>query len=90
MYIVSNQQTFNLKFHNNHFKSSQSTIKHQVQSYIIQSTRTITKCMQQLLSYSDQENSSLGCCVIRCNCWLLHGTLYLVSIFLHFGVADTS
>ena len=64
----------NVKFHNNHFKSSQSTIKHQVQSYIMQSIRTITKCMQQLVSYSDQENSSLGCHVIRCNCWLLHGT----------------
>ena len=53
---------------------------------------TITKCMQQLLSYSTsaQENSSLGCHVIRCNSWLLHGTSYLVSVFLHFGVADTS
>ena len=56
----------------------------------MQSICIITKCMQQLLSYSDQENSSLGCRVIRCNYWLLHGTLYLVSVFLHFGVADTS
>ena len=52
----------------------------------MQSICTITKCMQQLLNYGDQENSSLGCCVIRCNCWLLHETSYLVTVFLYFGV----
>ena len=37
--------------------------------------------MQQLLSYSDQENSRLGCLwLVITACWLLHGTSYSVTL----------